>query len=132
MKWLLTIPFVFSLRGVEPSKELVYQQWKGCLDGSNNLAILNDDYCDCADGTDEPSTSACPNGRFYCRNVEHVPSFISSARVGDRICDCCDGSDEEAGFCTNQCLALAQIAKEKAQEQEKQRKWVGEWLSLRF
>lgn len=27
---------------------------------------VNDDYCDCPDGTDETSTNACPNGVFVC------------------------------------------------------------------
>lgn len=32
-----------------------------------NVSHLNDDYCDCpVDGMDEPGTSACQNGRFYC------------------------------------------------------------------
>lgn len=62
--------------------------------------LVNDDYCDCSDGSDEPSTSACshlPNSRFYCKAGscnqpgEHS---IPSSRVNDGICDCCDGSDE--------------------------------------
>ncbi|XP_021280466.1 glucosidase 2 subunit beta isoform X2 [Herrania umbratica] len=63
-----------------------------CKDGSKSFDRdrLNDNFCDCIDGTDEPGTSACPAGKFYCRNVGN----------------CCDGSDEYDGgiMCPNTCI----------------------------
>jgi protein kinase C substrate 80K-H len=34
---------------------------------------VNDNYCDCSDGSDEPGTSACGNGRFVCDNKAKLP-----------------------------------------------------------
>lgn len=31
-------------------------------------------------------TSACPAGKFYCRNVGSTPRFLFSSRVNDHIC----------------------------------------------
>mmetsp|Transcript_5514 Transcript_5514/g.8142 ORF Transcript_5514/g.8142 Transcript_5514/m.8142 type:complete len:231 (+) Transcript_5514:127-819(+) len=66
-----------------------------CPDGSTG--ILNDDYCDCFDGSDEPHTSACSNiliqqKTFVCKDGSRK---IYPSRVGDGIRDCKDGSDEE-------------------------------------
>ncbi|XP_014274771.1 glucosidase 2 subunit beta [Halyomorpha halys] len=58
-----------------------------------SLSKLNDDYCDCPDGSDEPQTDACPNYEFQCHDRHHLVKLPSS-RVNDGICDCCDGSDE--------------------------------------
>ena len=42
-----------------------------CKDGLLQVppSALNDDYCDCMDGSDEPGTSACENGLFFCQNT---------------------------------------------------------------
>ena len=42
-----------------------------CLDSNQRfpMSYVNDDYCDCDDGSDEPGTSACSNGRFEILSV---------------------------------------------------------------
>ncbi|KAL6573326.1 hypothetical protein OROHE_001785 [Orobanche hederae] len=91
------------LTGVHPLDEKYFDaELIKCKDGSKYFARnrLNDNFCDCADGTDEPDlfvrvvlcegTSACPASRFYCRNIGN----------------CCDGSDEYDGtvICPNTCI----------------------------
>ncbi|KAA8542885.1 hypothetical protein F0562_024037 [Nyssa sinensis] len=95
-------PSKSQLEGIAPGDEKYYKASPDtikCKDGSKKFtkSQLNDDFCDCLDGTDEPGTSACPNGKFYCRNAGHVPLSLYSSRVNDGICDCCDGSDEYDG-----------------------------------
>ena len=75
-------------------------------------------FSHCRDGSDEPGTSACPNGRFHCLNKGHKPLDILSSRVNDGICDCCDGSDEwdSRATCSDTCKEMGEKA---AQEQRR-------------
>ncbi|CAD7696861.1 unnamed protein product [Ostreobium quekettii] len=96
------------LRGLDPALAHHYTGRNDsftCIDGAPTIPFVrvNDDYCDCPDGSDEPGTSACPVGRFHCRNRGHVAATIPAAFVDDGICDCCDGSDEIRG-CPNKCI----------------------------
>ena len=88
---------------------------------------VDDDFCDCADGSDEPRTSACAGSvathRFICeRDVVdrgHPKRSIPLSHVADGVCDCCDGSDEARGLslvaatahhCPNRCADLERAA----------------------
>ncbi|EME31789.1 Glucosidase 2 subunit beta [Galdieria sulphuraria] len=102
---------ISKVRGADPQKLHLYENKEGffhCLNSSQKVpySSLNDDFCDCDDGTDEPGTAACDGSTFYCENIGYVPVNILSSQVNDGICDCCDGSDEWLGYvdCPNRCV----------------------------
>ncbi|KAF9916165.1 hypothetical protein BX616_004469 [Lobosporangium transversale] len=123
---------VEPIRGVSPSNADRYVpdkngQWK-CQDGLKTIpfSAINDDYCDCQDGSDEPGTSACGTWPFYCKNIGHVGNEIKSSRVNDGVCDpeCCDGSDESDGqiHCPNICEEVGTRAREEQERIQKIRR----------
>eukprot|EP00887_Chlorella_sp_A99_P006740 scaffold3.g6740.t1 len=80
-----------SIRGLDPALADRYVALDGqftCLDGKKRVpfAQVNDDYCDCFDGSDEPGTSACSNSKFYCPNRGAVPIKLNASMVDDGIC----------------------------------------------
>ena len=106
-----------------------------CDNGSRSLPTtsVNDDFCDCVDGSDEPGTAACSGIQptaptqstpsvstdktkeeedartdspgFVCRGGVRATTLPAS-RVHDGICDCCDGSDEAPFACPDSCAEM--------------------------
>ncbi|KAG4028222.1 hypothetical protein MFRU_023g00590 [Monilinia fructicola] len=133
-------------RGVGPEFAKFYKSTDKftCLSNpsiSIDLSKVNDDYCDCPDGSDEPGTSACtylselsppqplqgttgssPHNTslalpgYYCKNKGHIPAYVPFTYVNDGVCDyelCCDGSDEWEGVGGTKCAdKCAEIGKE--------------------
>lgn len=91
------------IRDIDHYTKIYTEQNFKCLDGAEEITWdkLNDNYCDCRDGTDETFTNACSNGKFYCTKQERHKTgrghdvWVPSSRINDGICDCkLDCSDE--------------------------------------
>ncbi|KAF8529155.1 glucosidase II beta subunit-like-domain-containing protein [Hysterangium stoloniferum] len=128
----VTCARVSQTHGVSPDLLSLYSPsssspptWK-CLNESLFIpwTAVNDDYCDCPDGSDEPGTGACPDTTFYCVNEGHIGARISSTRVNDGICEaeCCDGSDEAPGVCPNRCKEIGEEYRKRVAAEKKVRK----------
>lgn len=117
--------------GVAPKDAKKYSKSKfRCLNGKGRkkpLSVINDNFCDCDDGSDEPGTGACAGTgftMFYCANEGSVSRLLYASRVGDGLCDCCDGSDELAlaeqrgtpFACTNFCAEDGKVEAAKLEK----------------
>jgi len=130
-----------SVRGVAPEEQVKYASsaavatFRCFADEALELgaraaaplpfSVVNDDFCDCSDGSDEPGTSACAGQKdtmFYCPNQHSVATFIYTSHVNDGICDCCDGADEwrtaGAGACPNTCEEEGAVFRKILQQKE--------------
>ncbi|KAK2594281.1 hypothetical protein QQS21_007987 [Conoideocrella luteorostrata] len=113
-------------RGVGPEFVSHYEsktEFSCISDPSIKLSVnrVNDNTCDCPDGSDEPGTAACAHidplspqqplpgsgslsnnvkpalPGFWCENKGHIGAYVPFVYVNDGMCDydlCCDGSEE--------------------------------------
>ena len=123
MLWWMFVSPVLAIPGVSPAEETRYHgQVFVCEEGSTKLpsTAVNDDFCDCDDGSDEPGTAACAQSDrwFYCPNEGGNARYVYPSRVGDGICDCCDGSDEwqRPNSCRNVCAEQGRERKARLEQ----------------
>lgn len=88
---LKSVVEAINLLGVNPEKEHLYKKNELVCPGNPTKKLtpemINDDFCDCPeDGFDEPGTSACNSGLFYCANKKFFSKEISSTFVNDGVC----------------------------------------------
>ncbi|KAF4983706.1 hypothetical protein FZEAL_922 [Fusarium zealandicum] len=159
---LLSAIYAFTLaaagslpRGVGPEFAPYYQGKEefSCITNAAiklSLSQINDNSCDCPDGSDEPGTAACANidplspeqplpgsvsgttnatnslPGFWCANEGHIGMYVPFIYVNDGVCDynlCCDGTEEYTGVGGVKCEnRCAEIGKEYRRQEEEKRK----------
>lgn len=84
------------LKGIRPSDIPIYipneQGNFMCFHTREEIDFsrVNDDFCDCLfDGSDEPGTSACANGRFYCNTQKNgFPGSLGITHINVQTVTC--------------------------------------------
>ena len=66
--------------------------------GQIPFSFVNDNYCDCSDGSDEPSTSACGSSTSSYFQCYVETKIVYASKIHDGICDCSDCSDESKQY----------------------------------
>ena len=126
--FLLSLTEIFGVNETQQSKYLSHIDEKAgtfrCFSDNKVIPLskFNDNYADCSDKSDEPSTSQGPSHNFFCRNKNYISYEIPRWSVGDNICDCCDGSDEIGNVhvkCPNTCADLESERKSLVSKLEK-------------
>jgi protein kinase C substrate 80K-H len=73
-----------EVRGVAPSEQSKFLEGEfSCLVGERRVVLplgrVNDDFCDCDQGEDEPGTAACSHllgSQFHCENGGFFPAKV--------------------------------------------------------
>ncbi|KAF5676157.1 kinase C substrate 80K-H [Fusarium heterosporum] len=156
---LLSAIYAFTLaaagsvpRGVVVSHYEDKQEFSCITNAAIKLSLdqINDNTCDCPDGSDEPGTAACANidplspeqplagslsgttnttnalPGFWCANEGHIGMYVPFSYVNDGVCDydlCCDGSEEYSEVHGVQCEnKCGEIGKEYRRLEDEKKK----------